>query len=391
MQAHEQRELLKRLFARTEPDSFADRVLDSYWSSQLEVLRDSRRHAHMWVRWNLDVIVRWLLTGEPPSEAELDVLRARARREAQEGMPVDFTPGNFRRAARFAWNAALEVAEEDERVALLETADLVFEYVDRVSRIYAAAQAEVAGAAPIQEDERLARGLLHRLACDEPPTAEDIHLAARLGFRLEGPFRPFVVALAHGAVATHLQLAARLRGAGSVGVSEGRWVVTLAPPGVAREALQLPEDATIAEGDLTAREQLQTLLGELRMLVDVAQSHGHIGVVEPNAYLPELLLRTGPRAAARIRHLVYGPLRPHPELSRTLDCLVAHNFNRQRAAAALPVHRNTLRDRVERIAELTGLDLEAPDTRGLAWLAHLCAPDPRAEAPVGVGAGDGGS
>jgi DNA-binding PucR family transcriptional regulator len=37
----------------------------------------------------------------------------------------------------------------------------------------------------------------------------------------------------------------------------------------------------------------------------------------------------------------------------------------------LPVHRNTLRDRIARISELTGVDLEATEGRGLAWLAWL--------------------
>ena len=45
-------------------------------------------------------------------------------------------PANFRRGARFAWRAMLEAATEAERPALVESADLLFEYVDRVSRIY---------------------------------------------------------------------------------------------------------------------------------------------------------------------------------------------------------------------------------------------------------------
>jgi DNA-binding PucR family transcriptional regulator len=35
------------------------------------------------------------------------------------------------------------------------------------------------------------------------------------------------------------------------------------------------------------------------------------------------------------------------------------------------VHRNTLRDRIARIAEATGFDLECAEGRGLAWLAWL--------------------
>ena len=66
---------------------------------------------------------------------------------------------------------------------------------------------------------------------------------------------------------------------------------------------------------------------------------------------------------------IYGPLTP--ELERTLDLLVEHSFERGSTAAALPVHRNTLRDRINRISELTGVDLGQAEGRGLAWLARL--------------------
>jgi len=69
---------------------------------------------------------------------------------------------------------------------------------------------------------------------------------------------------------------------------------------------------------------------------------------------------------------VYSPLDgDHPELARTLDELIKNNFEKGRVAAALPVHRNTLRDRIARIDELTGVDLESAAGRGLAWLAWL--------------------
>jgi sugar diacid utilization regulator len=59
------------------------------------------------------------------------------------------------------------------------------------------------------------------------------------------------------------------------------------------------------------------------------------------------------------------------ELVRTLDMLVGHGFERAATAAALPVQRNTLRDRINRISEITGVDLDRADGRGLAWLAWL--------------------
>ena len=61
----------------------------------------------------------------------------------------------------------------------------------------------------------------------------------------------------------------------------------------------------------------------------------------------------------------------HAELTHTLNELIKNDFEKGRVAAALPVHRNTLRDRIARISELTGVDLESAEGRGLAWLAWL--------------------
>jgi DNA-binding PucR family transcriptional regulator len=162
---------------------------------------------------------------------------------------------------------------------------------------------------------------------------------------------------------------------GVVAASEGRWLVGVTNGGrpVLAE-LELPKGSATAEADLTAREEIGPVLEELRMLVAVARDYGHGGPVKVSDYLPELLLRSAPRIAAQIRNRVYGPLRVHPELGQTLDALVEHAFNRGAAAAALPVHRNTLRDRLQRIGELTGIDLERTEDRGLAWLAYLYAP-----------------
>lgn len=115
-------------------------------------------------------------------------------------------------------------------------------------------------------------------------------------------------------------------------------------------------------------------------MVEVALSHGRSGLVEADDYLPELLLRRSPRVASQLSARVYEQLDDgYPELVRTLDLLVEHGFERGRTAAALPVHRNTLRDRINRISQITGVDLDTPAGRGLAWLAWLH----RRDAPFG--------
>ncbi len=89
--------------------------------------------------------------------------------------------------------------------------------------------------------------------------------------------------------------------------------------------------------------------------------------------LAELLMRS-PELAARLRSRVYGPLETRePELARTLDALIEHGFERATTAAAIPVHRNTLRDRLSRITALTGVDLATAEGCAVALLAWLVA------------------
>ena len=101
----------------------------------------------------------------------------------------------------------------------------------------------------------------------------------------------------------------------------------------------------------------------------MAIARGATGEIRAEDYLAEVLLRRSPRIASQIKTRVYGPL--NGELARTLDLLVQNSFERGATAAALPVHRNTLRDRIHRISEITGVDLNCAQGRGLAWLAWL--------------------
>ncbi|MGW4685978.1 helix-turn-helix domain-containing protein [Streptomyces sp. NPDC004244] len=63
-----------------------------------------------------------------------------------------------------------------------------------------------------------------------------------------------------------------------------------------------------------------------------------------------------------------------PVLRETLRGWLAHHGSWDRSAAALGVHRNTVRQRVARCAELLGRDLDDPDVRAELWFALRWAP-----------------
>ncbi|SCX32514.1 PucR family transcriptional regulator [Mycolicibacterium fluoranthenivorans] len=80
----------------------------------------------------------------------------------------------------------------------------------------------------------------------------------------------------------------------------------------------------------------------------------------------------GARTPAELRILA-GLLQPligqRDDLMDALTAFLEYNGQVEAAAAALQVHRHTMRNRIQRIAELLGDDLTSADTRAQLWLA----------------------
>ncbi len=367
------RDAIRRIVERTDLDRFTEGILDSFWDRpEYRRFRPPREDVRAWVRWNVDLVVRWLVDDQRPTQEDLERFRERARGLATEGMPADVVPANFRHGARYAWTALLEAAREDERPALLESADLLFEFVDRVSQLFSDTYESTRPPAVVSDEERRALGLLARICSDAALVGEDYQVAERLEFELKAPYRPFVVSAPSQSVQHHATLAGRLRAERVLATSEGRRVAGVAPMRLRWRDLGLEPSAAMAQGEATPRAQLSEALDELRTVVDLALAQGHSGTVDIDDHIPELLLHKSPRLAARLRTRVYGKLAASdPELARTLDALIEHDFDRGATAAALPVHRNTLSNRINRIRAVTGLDVDQAEGHGLVWLAWL--------------------
>ena len=130
-------------------------ILDSFWDRpEYRRFRPPREDVRVWVRWNVDLVVRWLVDDQRPTQEDLERFRERARGLAREGMPADVVPANFRHGARYAWTALLEGAREDERPALLESADLLFEFIDRVSQLFSDTYESTRPPALVSDEER---------------------------------------------------------------------------------------------------------------------------------------------------------------------------------------------------------------------------------------------
>ncbi len=124
-------------------------------------------------------------------------------------------------------------------------------------------------------------------------------------------------------------------------------------------ALVVSRLVTGPEGIHQGYEELLTVVSGLRF--------GKLQHVEGALVLATL--RGDPSARDLLVQEVFRPLQDRPELCRTLEALAASGFQQRPAAAALEVHANTLRYRIARIQELTGLDLSDAEARFRVQLA----------------------
>lgn len=318
---------------------------------------------------------RWVTAGAPPEGEDLEALRASVRSRAAEGVPLEDLLAAYRLAGRLAWGLLRRRAEAADAPALLDAGAMMGEYLDTICRTVTEAYLG-GGGRLVSEEERPCRRLLDRLLREGALEPGELRLAEHLGVPVRDAYHPFAAALADGSAARHAALSARLRARGvALAVTEGRRVFGLAWRPVAPRHLEEDGDALLAVAGEAPRDDLADVRRDLELLVDHGREAGMRGVVACEERLPELLLARSPRLAAALRARVVEPLEraDHVELRRTLETLVACNFDRACTSRALHVHRNTLRYRLRRVEELTGLDLGRPRDIASVYLALAAA------------------
>ena len=326
------------------------------------------------VRWNVDLTLRWMISGTPPDERVLSDLLELMRARAAAGQPLDDSVLVYRRGARMFWEALLDLASEDDRSLLTARADTVWgyleDYVDMVVRVFAQAHPDQDDSPAAAGDLR-ARALFDRLCAQVPVTIEDRDRTAGLGSDLAAPACPFTAQLAGASVDDHAGLAARLRAAGALAFTEGIRVTGLTSPGFGWSSFLADPRLLLAHDPATSRARLGAAAENLRALTAIAARSGCRGRVSADDFLPELLVAETPEVADRIVRRVFGRLeRADPmDLAVTLRCLAAHGFDTAATAAALQLQVNTLLYRISRIEKLTRLSLKEHRDRTLVLLA----------------------
>ncbi|WP_433372043.1 PucR family transcriptional regulator [Actinoplanes sp. CA-142083] len=153
---------------------------------------------------------------------------------------------------------------------------------------------------------------------------------------------------------------------------EGTAVVVRAEDQEAVIAALESADVTLGVSGVTTAGGLPAALRTAVQAAADARSHRRRVARFGEQRLPALLGQEAVRSA--VGHLaddLLAPLADQPLLSRSLDVFLQHNGVWETASRALGVHRHTLRHRITRVAELTGLDLESAQDRAALLLALL--------------------
>ena len=310
--------------------------------------------------------------------------RETGRRRAEQGMPLAATLRGYRIGGRFIWNVLVRSADQDAaaREALLQAAAAIWTVVDDYSEVLSDAfrdaiadqarrdtQLRTAvltsildgglGDGPALWDAATALNLPHRgvfvvIAAevgqpgDEPlPRVEQIlrGLNVSSAWRLDAQRQIGILSLRHAsAIAEACDRLAELAGA-RVGVSQSYSRLELTPRAL-REARVACLAAAPRSSAVVRHEQ------------------------EPVA----VLLAGAPEAGNAFALAVLGPVLELPGADRdllltTLRSWFAHDASASAVAAQLYVHRNTVRYRLRRIEELTGLSLADPTGIGRLHVA----------------------
>ena len=324
------------------------------------------------VRGNLELFVRTVLEQREPSDDDLAPFHESTKERAAEGMPLEDLLHAYRLGGRMAWNVLVKTARAYERHALLEAAELIMGYVDRVSSAVAQSYLEEHQQLASEEEHRQ-RTLFDALVQGDPIDSGLREIADRLGFPLDETYRPFALALPGAPAWEHSQVAASLRLRSILAVTEGERVSGLAGSTVPNHALGNGR-TLLAAAEPTPQSELSIMLEEARFLVELGRELGLKGELKAEQFLPELLLANSTRLAEAVRRRVIGPLedyaeRRESELIETLEAFVASGLDRRGTAERMHVHPNTLDYRLRRIQELTDLDLRRPGDLALITLA----------------------
>ena len=335
-----------------------------YAAVRVVPLSDLRESCHDNIGRVLELLVRAVAGragGDAAQDTAYDAARATGRRRAEQGLPLDDVLRSFRIGGRLIWDDLNEQArsalDADE---LREVGTRLWEVVDETSAQVAAAYHATERAA-VRADEQLRAELWEGVLggrAREPGFAHEV--SRILDLPVTGDYL-VVVAETTGTLRLEELVAPRTsawvrRTGGAVGL------VALGaggPDGVRaalRRTAAAPVGVSVVVSGLAGVDT-----GVRQAALAVRTLDGRPGVAAFDDRLPEALLLTSPEVAGRLVAVWLGPLLALPALEldpllETLEAWVATGGSTTHTAARVHCHRNTVINRLRRIATLTGQD-----------------------------------
>jgi hypothetical protein len=320
------------------------------------------------VRAILDIALDQARGGRAP-DAMNEAITSLARQWAGEGRPLDQRSVQLG-ARRVAMAVAEHSAELDlDEHVLLAMQGAAWDWATTCASILAdarrdhevaAARRDAAGRADFLRDLAAGRVTAERLARE----------GAALGLDVDRHY--FAVEAECSDAISASMLEAHIRRSGAcdmlhpLGVVLNRRLLAIVP--------QVPteyEGATIAVGPATLLQEAHASFSEAAEALVTARAFGITGIVGLGTLGPLPLVTEAEPLAERLseQHLsaleAQGPA--GVELEETIRTLLDQNRNVEATAAALHLHRNSIRYRVNRFRELTGLNLRVTQDLVTAW------------------------
>ncbi|GAA4532076.1 helix-turn-helix domain-containing protein [Amycolatopsis samaneae] len=306
-----------------------------------------------------------------PDAAELREITAIGAARARQGVGLAAVLAAYRVAGEACWDLIEARARERgaDDAALLATMGLVWRWLDVVTVAAATAHHEVQLRVAREDEQRIGDSLRALLAPTTSPAASRGHLAG-LGLDPDGRYAAVRGRLAPGVTVSALRESVP---SGAVLAAVGRGDVTgVLGPGV------LPGAAlgTFGIGPLGPPERLHL---SARSAARALAAAARLGMAGAHA-LADLRLAAVASAdeelTAILSRRLLDPLRDKgrygTDIWSSVVGYLAHGLRVDEAAAAHPVHPNTLRRRLAHFTEYTGADLRDPaDIAELWWLVRL--------------------
>lgn len=317
--------------------------------------------------------VRALAELRKPTPAEVERNRGVGIERARQGLPIEAMMQTWLIGSReivSAWDREAEAAAVDPQISL-HVRDFAWAWANfmmaRAAQAHRATELDLA-----REDEQRRARIIRQLLSGTDDRGKVLRDAAVYGVEADRPYAPLRARPVGSSVG---DLERHLIATGSV--DRRRPVLCQVDGdlvGITPGVPSAPRDAVVAVGEPVGLTDIVAENAEVERAFETAINFGRNGgLIRPDdLHLLPLVIsaaQTGDRLVRR--HL--GPIEelgPYADtLLETLDCYLAHNGRIEATARELHLHSNSVRHRLDRIHQLSGLDPRVTEQMIVLWWA----------------------